>query len=146
MYITDSLSNSSRGLTRIHPGEVSRFVDALRLERLQPMHPEFFFLFSLSIRPSGVVVNNQYCHVLPSVIATIKMGSYRQVLFGSDGGPVVVDPSAEVCGFSYVLFVADITTDEIDAVICFAGEVPQNLVTATCHRTAESLSVRAILA
>jgi hypothetical protein len=63
------------------------------------MHPEFFFLFSLRIIPSGVVVNKQYCHVLPSVIATIEMGSYRQVLFGSDGGPVVVDPSAKVCGF-----------------------------------------------
>jgi hypothetical protein len=59
---------------------------------------------------------------------------------------VVVDPSAKVCDFSYVLFMADITTDEIDAVIYFAGEVHQNLVTATCHRTAESLNVRAILA
>jgi hypothetical protein len=72
------------------------------------------------------------------------MGSYRQVLFGFDGGPVVVDPSAKVCGFSYILFMAHITTDEIDAVINFVSKVPQNLVIATCHRTAESLSVRAL--
>jgi hypothetical protein len=45
------------------------------------------------------------------------MGSYRQVLSGSDRGPVVVDPFAKVCGFSYVLYMADITIDEIDAVI-----------------------------
>jgi hypothetical protein len=82
------------------------------------------------------------------VIATIEIGSYRHVLFGSDRGqvPVVVDPFAKVCGFSYVLFMADITIDEIDAVISFTGKVPQNLLIATCHRTAESLSVRAILA
>jgi hypothetical protein len=43
------------------------------------------------------------------------MGSYRQALFGSDRGSVVVDPFAKVCGFSYVLFMADITIDEIDA-------------------------------
>jgi hypothetical protein len=51
------------------------------------------------------------------------MGSYRQVLFCSDGGPIVVDSFAEVCCFSYVLFLADIKADEIDAVINFAGEV-----------------------
>jgi hypothetical protein len=90
--------------------------------------------------------NNQYCHIIPSVIATIEMGRYRKILFGSDRGPVVVDPCAKVCGFSYVLFMAGITIDEIDAVISFAGKVLQNLVIATCHRTAESLSVRAILA
>jgi hypothetical protein len=36
---------------------------------------------------------------------------------------VVIDPFAEVCSFSYVLLMADITTDKIDAVIGFAGEV-----------------------
>jgi hypothetical protein len=55
----------------------------------------------------------------------------KWVLFGSDRGPVVVDPFAKVFGFSYVLFMADITIDEIDAVISFAGKVPQNLVIAT---------------
>jgi hypothetical protein len=80
------------------------------------LHPELFFPFSLSIRPSGAVVNNQYCHVLPSVIATIEMGSYGQVLFASDRGPVVVGPFAKVCGFSYVLFMADIIIDEVSAV------------------------------
>jgi hypothetical protein len=34
---------------------------------------------------------------------------------------VVVDPFAEVCSFSYVLFMTYITADEIDAVIGFAG-------------------------
>jgi hypothetical protein len=36
---------------------------------------------------------------------------------------VVVFPFVEVCCFSYVLFLADITADEKDAVIGFAGEV-----------------------
>jgi hypothetical protein len=35
---------------------------------------------------------------------------------------VVVGPFAEVCCFSYVLFLADIEVDERDTVICFAGE------------------------
>jgi hypothetical protein len=58
------------------------------------------------------------------MIATIEMGSYRQVLFGSDRGPVVVASFAKVCGFSYVLLMADITIEEIDAVISFAVQVP----------------------
>jgi hypothetical protein len=31
------------------------------------VHPEFFFWFLLCIRPSGVMVNNPYWHVLPPV-------------------------------------------------------------------------------
>jgi hypothetical protein len=57
------------------------------------------------------------------VIDTIEMGSFWQVLFGSDGGSMVVDLLAEVCCFFYVLFLVDISADEIDAVISFAGEV-----------------------
>jgi hypothetical protein len=53
----------------------------------------------------------------------------------------VVDPLAEVCCFSYVLFMADITADEMYAVIGFAGEVSKDLIAATCHRTTETLSV-----
>jgi hypothetical protein len=41
-------------LTCVHPSEVDHFVDAMGLEGLQPVHPEFFFLFLLCIRPSGL--------------------------------------------------------------------------------------------
>jgi tRNA G37 N-methylase Trm5 len=49
------------------------------------------------------------------VIPKIEMGRYRKVLFSFDEGSMVVDPFAEVCYFSYVLFMADITADKIDA-------------------------------
>jgi hypothetical protein len=52
---------------------------------------------------------------------------------------VVIDPFAEVCCLFYELFHADITADEIDAVIRFAGEVSRNFVTATCTRTSKTL-------
>jgi hypothetical protein len=40
---------------------------------------------------------------LASWSITIEMGSYRYLLLSSDGGPVAVDPFAEVCWLSYVL-------------------------------------------
>jgi hypothetical protein len=63
-------------LSRVYPDEIDHFVDVIRLKELQPVHPEFFFLFSLSIRPTGVIVSNHYRHVLSPVIATIEMGSF----------------------------------------------------------------------
>jgi hypothetical protein len=37
---------------------------------------------------------------------------------------MVTDLFADVCSFSYTLFLADITADEIEAVITYAGKVP----------------------
>jgi hypothetical protein len=54
---------------------------------------------------------------------------------------MIVDPLAEVFCFSYVLFLADSTADEIDAVISFAEKVSKNFVTVTYNRTTETLSV-----
>jgi hypothetical protein len=66
----------------------------------------YITLFSLCIRPSGIMVKNHYWHVLPPVIATIEMSSYLLVRLSSNGGPVVVNLL-----FSYVLFMVYFTAD-----------------------------------
>ena len=57
----------------VHPDEVIQFVDAIRTERLQPMHPELLLAPPLGVRPLWVVVNNHRCHVFPPMTIEIEM-------------------------------------------------------------------------
>ena len=101
----------------VHPDAVIQFVDAIRTERLQPMHPELLLAPPLGVRPLWVVVNNHRCHVFPSMTIEIEMLSdWLMDFFGSDGRTMVIDSSAEVSRFSSVLFLANPATDEINAV------------------------------
>jgi hypothetical protein len=93
------LSKWSSGLACVHLGKVNNFADDKRTSTCASR----IFLFLLCIRPSWDMVNNHSWHVLSPMTATIEMGSWQYVLLRSDGGPVFVDPFAEVCCSSYVL-------------------------------------------
>ena len=60
--------------------------------------------------------------------------------FGFNSGPMIVDSSSEVPCFTYVLLLAFLTTDKVDAVVSTAGHRSQTFVALSCHRAAESVS------
>lgn len=79
-----------------------------------------------------VITCNYYCHVISFV--AINGNVHRRALFlGLYGGAVIVDSSAEVICFIYVLLRADFATDEMDAVVCSARRVAKYLAGATVN-------------
>lgn len=120
----DEADNPVTVQPHIHPFEVSRLADTLRVELLQPMYPTFIllFLFVFDLFGSWSIQKCNYCcHALPSVITIIAMFSYWEILLGFDRVPVVVDSFPKVCCFSYLLYLADNANDE--KIIIIAGNV-----------------------
>lgn len=130
----------------VHPDEVIQFVDAIRTERLQPMHPELLLAPPLGVRPLWVVVNNHRCHVFPPMTIEIEMLSdWLMDFFGSDGRTMVIDSSAEVSRFSNILFLTNFATDEVDTIICLTRQVPKDSVATTCNGALKTVRVRTML-
>ena len=110
------------------------------------MHPELFLALSLGVRPLWIVVNNQRCHVFPTMTFEIEMLSdWFMDFFGPDGRTVVIDSSAEVPRFSNILFMTNFASDEVDAVICVTRQVFKDSVATTCNGALKTVRVRTML-
>ena len=110
------------------------------------MHPELFLAFSLSICPPWVMVNNHYCHVLPFVTFEIEVFPYWFIDFlGLNGRTVIIDSSAEIPRFPNILFLTNLSADQIYAVVCLTGQAPQNSIAAACNWAVETDCIRAVL-
>ena len=64
--------------------------------------------------------------------------------FGLNSGPVIVDSSSKVPCFTYVLLLAFLTTDKVDAVVSTAGHRSQNLIGENCNISCPQLKLTSI--
>jgi hypothetical protein len=76
------------------------------------VHPEFFFVFPVRVTPSRVMMNDNVRHVFPFVTIQIKMFcNWFGDSLGLNGYSVVINSSAEITCFTYVLFLTFLATD-----------------------------------
>ena len=79
-------------------------------------------------------------HVFPLVTIQIKMFcNWFNDSLGLNGYSVVINSSAEITCFTYVLFLTFLATDQINAIVSAAGRGSQYLIAISCYWTAENV-------